>query len=328
MDPGIDLDVDQPAEQPVEQPAEQSVEQPAEQPAEPLAERVILATASRLPRVDEDDAPLRAALASVGVGAQTQAWDDPAVDWGRARACVIRSTWNYVHHYDAFLAWAQRCAAVTTLLNPLPVVRWNSHKRYLCELSAAGLPVVPTRLIARGQPAQLASLVGDWSGDIVLKPAVSAGSFNTVRIARADLELGQRHLDRLVAAGDALVQPFLPSVEDHGERALVCIDGALTHAVRKSPRFAGQAQRISAAAVDIAADEARLAEAALAWVASQVHLASPAPAPLLYARVDLARDAQGQPCLMELELVEPSLFLDRSPAALARLAAAIKQRIS
>src|SRR5204862_8273129 len=94
---------------------------------------VILATASQLPRPDEDDAPLRAALGAHGLTAATCAWDDPAVDWGRARVCVIRSTWNYVPHHRRFLEWVDRCGALTRLWNPPAVVRWNSHKRYLVE---------------------------------------------------------------------------------------------------------------------------------------------------------------------------------------------------
>jgi hypothetical protein len=277
---------------------------------------LFVATATDLPRVDEDQAPLLAALAAAGVSAQARAWDDPAVDWGGARACVIRSTWNYVRHYDAFLDWTARCAAAAALWNPPPVVRWNSHKRYLIELAQAGLPVVPTRVAPRGQPADLAALAEGWgAADIVIKPAVSAGSFLTVRVARNDLLRGQAHLDLVLADQDALVQPYQRSVADYGERALVWIDGALTHAVRKSPRFAGDQQRISEP-VPIAPDEAALAESILAAVVRQ---------PLLYARVDLARDQRGRPCVMELELIEPSLFLDRSPAALARLAAAIRR---
>ena len=178
------------------------------------------------------------------------------------------------------------------------------------------MPVVPTRLVPAGGAGDLARLAGA-SSEVVIKPAVSAGSLGTRRIARADFAVaGQAHLDGLLAGGhDVLVQPFLSSVESYGERALVWIDGALTHAVRKSPRFAGDRQRISEA-IPIAPDEAALAESALAAVVRQ---------PLLYARVDLARDERGQPCVMELELIEPSLFLDRSPVALARLAAAIQR---
>jgi hypothetical protein len=292
---------------------------------------VLLATASRLPRPDEDDAPLRAALAAAGVAAATRAWDDPAVEWGAARACVIRSTWNYARHHQAFLDWAERCAAATTLCNPLPVVRWNSHKAYLTELALAGLPVVPTRVVHRAQPAgdgtDLAALAAGWQ-QVVIKPAVSAGSFRTLRVGRADFARGQAHLDLVRADGDALVQPYLPSVEGYGERALVWIDGALTHAVRKTARFDGDPQRVSHA-VTVAPDEAALAERILAHLPQPGEAGSgpAAAAPLLYARVDLARDADGRPCLMELELIEPSLFLTRSPAAMARMAAAIRLRL-
>jgi glutathione synthase/RimK-type ligase-like ATP-grasp enzyme len=272
----------------------------------------LLVTASQMPHADEDEHLLCGALAARGLSARAAAWDDPRIDWGQARACVIRSTWNYVGHHAAFLAWAERCTKVSTLMNPAPIVRWNSHKGYLLELGRAGLPVVPTRLVRAGDRVDLNQLAGDWD-EIVIKPAISAGSLGTVKVARAELAAGQAHLDALRAAShDVLVQPFLSSVASTGERALVWIDGAFTHAVRKSPRFAGDPSHVSAA-VPIEPDEASLAEAILAAV----------PRPLLYARVDLARDDDGHPCLMELELIEPSLFLDRSPPALARFADAI-----
>ncbi len=268
---------------------------------------VVLVTASRLPRPDEGDGPLRAALAAEGLKADTRAWDDPTVDWASTRAAVIRSTWNYVQNHDAYLAWLDRCAAATDLWNPLPILRWNSHKRYLVELAGRGLPVVPTKLATAG--SRLSDLAGDWS-DVVIKPAVSAGSFQTIRVSRDRFDEGQRHLDQ--ANRDMLVQPYLDSVDGYGERACVWIDGAFTHAVRKTARFAGDLQRVSEA-VPVADDERALGERIIAAV----------PGRLLYARVDLARDSEGRPCLMELELIEPSLFLDRSEAACTRLASAL-----
>ena len=245
------------------------------------------------------------------------AWDDPAVDWGAARACVLRSTWNYIRHYPEFLAWVDRCAAVTALWNPVAVVRWNSHKGYLVELRERGLPVVPTKLVARGTAASLEELVQDWPAPaVVIKPAVGAGSFGAVRVERAELARGQQHLDALAAERDVLVQPYFRSVEQHGERALVWIDGVFTHEVRKSPRFAGERAEISAA-FPVGAEERAVAEQILAAV----------PQPLLYARVDLARDERGRPHLMELELIEPSLFLAGHPAAAEQLAQAIMRRL-
>jgi glutathione synthase/RimK-type ligase-like ATP-grasp enzyme len=274
---------------------------------------VILVTASDLPRPDADAEPLEAAVRARGLRAATRAWDDPSVEWGGARVCVIRSTWNYVRHYPRFLAWAEDCARASRLENPLSVVRWNSHKRYMVELGARGLPVVPTRIVTTGDAVDLGALMAEW-GELVIKPAVSVGSIDTIRAGRDRLDEARRHLDALVARGEALVQPYYRSVEEYGERCLIWIAGAFTHAVRKGARFAADAERVSDA-VPIATDERVAAEQLLAA----------APAPVLYARVDLARDDDGRPRLMELELVEPCLFLDRAPAARERLADAIAE---
>jgi glutathione synthase/RimK-type ligase-like ATP-grasp enzyme len=276
---------------------------------------VILASATVLVDPDEDDAPLHAALREAGLRAVTRAWDDPTVEWGAARMVVLRSTWNYLHHHDAFLAWVDRVSAETSLWNPAPVVRWNSHKEYLLELAAKGLPVVPTKIVRRGEKASLADLAGDWE-NVVVKPAVGAGSWGTVRVGRGEWERGQAHLDELVAARDMLVQPYFHSVHAHGERAVVWIDGQFTHEVRKTPRFSGDEEAISPGE-PVGAAEREVAEAVLAA----------APGPLLYARVDLARDEAGRPHLMELELIEPSLFFYKFALAAAVMAAAMVRRL-
>jgi hypothetical protein len=231
---------------------------------------------------------------------------------------VLRSAWNYARHHQAFLEWAEHAAAVSTLWNPLPIVRWNSHKRYLLDLERNGVPIAPTLLISRGSRASVARILAErgWRA-AVLKPAVSAASFMTLRCDQETLEAGEAHLERLLAERDALVQEYLPSVEGYGERALIWVDGELTHAVRKSPRFAGEAEDVSAEAVPITAAEAALARQALAAVEQ----------PLLYARIDVAPGSGGLPVVMELELIEPSLFFTQGPAALDRFVVAIRQRL-
>ncbi|HEX3344726.1 MAG TPA: hypothetical protein VHS09_09150, partial [Polyangiaceae bacterium] len=205
----------------------------------------------------------------------------------------------------------------STLWNPAGVVRWNAHKSYLLDLEARGVPVVPTCLLRRGDATTLAEVTRarGWS-EVVVKPAVSGGSRATIRVATGTLEQGEAHLRTLLAREDVLVQPYFASVEGHGERAVVWIDGEATHAVRKEPRFLGDPESVSAA-VAIDADEADLARRAVAA----------APGPLLYARVDVARDAGGSPRVMELELIEPSLFFARSPAALGRYVSAVRRRL-
>lgn len=278
-----------------------------------------LATATSIDDPDVDDAPLRAALAARGLRAATWAWDDATIDWAAARVCVLRSTWNYYRQPQSFLSWVDRCAAATRLWNPAPLVRWNSHKSYLLALAAQGVAVVPTLLVPAGGTIPFAALASRWPR-MVIKPAISAGSYQTWRIDGGAALAERAALERLVADHDLLVQPYVPSVEDYGERSLIWIDGALTHTVRKGARFAGDAEQITPVPETTAAERA-LAQAALA--AAQT-LGGAAP---LYARVDMARDAAGQPCLMELELIEPSLFLHHGAGAAARFAAAIAARL-
>lgn len=279
--------------------------------------KIAIATCVTLPEVDADAPLLHDALIARGAEPRLAAWDDPGASFA-ADLCVIRSTWNYwlPGNYDRFLAWAERTAGATKLLNPPSVVRWNLHKRYLVELARAGLPVVPTELLERGDPRSLREVMSELGAEkVVIKPAISAGSYRTLKADGSSLAEGERHLRALVAEGDTLVQPYVRSVEGWGERSLVCIDGALTHAIRKNPRFGGEHESVSPA-LPIEADERALAERALGHVEE----------PLLYARIDMARDDHGTPMLMELELVEPSLFLAQNPAALARFADAIVAR--
>jgi len=267
----------------------------------------------RLPEPDPDQDLLLGALRARGVEAAMVAWDDERASLAGFDACVVRSTWNYYRALDAFVSWAERADRITSLWNPLPVIRWNTHKRYLRELAARGVATVPTAWIERGSSRALREAMEELgTRDAVVKPAVSAASFKTLRVHES--EVGEAHVDDVRAHCDVMVQPYVASVEGYGERSLVWIDGELTHAIRKSPRFGGEHESVSEA-LPIADDERALATAALATIEH----------PLLYARIDLARDAEGAPMIMELELVEPSLFLAQSERALERFADAISR---
>jgi glutathione synthase/RimK-type ligase-like ATP-grasp enzyme len=274
-----------------------------------------LATCRSIPEPDDDEALLMTALTDAHVPARVLAWDDDAVDWDEPRLTVIRSTWNYYLRPEPFLAWAWRRG--TRLVNAPDVVQRNHHKGYLRDLEATGVPVVPTLWLARGSRAgsQLSAQLGEkgWA-DIVVKPAVSAGSYKTRRLSGPPFD--ETLLAELCAAGDTMVQPYVRSVDTYGERSLIYIDGEITHAIRKNPRFHGGFEQVTSVA--IADDERALAEQVLERVTG-------AP---LYARVDLVRDDVGRPMLGELELIEPSLFLRQSPAALARFVAAIARRFA
>lgn len=149
-----------------------------------MAVSVALANCLRPPEEDQDAGALLAAIRARGMDAAWLAWNDPAADFLGYDLCVLRSTWDYIHELDAFLAWAARVAAERTLLNPLPVVRWNVDKGYLRELEGRGLPVVPTVYVPRGAPGGLAgALAGRPWRDLVIKPRIGAASFATCRFA-------------------------------------------------------------------------------------------------------------------------------------------------
>lgn len=259
-----------------------------------------IATCRTLPEVDPDQEPLSRALEAAGIAAELVAWDDPTADWDAPVPTLIRSTWNYALALDAFLAWVDRASAAAPVLNPPDVIQANVRKRYLHDLAARGVATVPTQLAAAGDPIAIDA------ARIVIKPEVGAGSLGTKLFARHD-PAAVAHLGELTRTGLALVQPFVASVDDYGERSLIWIDGQITHAIRKNPRFAGDSERIDGP-VPIAPLERTLAEAALAPYVDRI----------LYGRVDIARDDNGQPMVMELELVEPSLFFARHPPALDR----------
>lgn len=283
---------------------------------------VALATAGQLPEPDFDLAPLRGALREAGIRCSVLAWDDPQADFAKARMTVLRSTWNYPLFPREFQQWVEITSTVSDLWNPVSVVRWNLHKRYLIELAEAGIPVTPTELVERGSVRPLGDIaeMRGWAV-MVVKPAVSASSMNTLKVAEADFDRGEAHLRRLAVDRDVLVQEYLTSVEEYGERALVWIDGVLTHAVRKSPRFIGEDESSSTEEVEISAAEAKLGESAVAMARQSLGQ------PLLYARIDVAPDSNGSPVVMELELIEPSLYFAQSALALEKMVGAIRSRL-
>ncbi|HEY5944394.1 MAG TPA: hypothetical protein VIV40_02840 [Kofleriaceae bacterium] len=268
-----------------------------------------IATCQTLPEPDADEAPLSAALAAAGIDAALVAWDDPAADWDAPIPTLIRSTWNYALHIDAFLTWIDRASRAALLLNPRDVVLDNLHKRYLLDLHARGVPIIPTTLVERGATCELPAT------KLVIKPEVGGGSLHTKVFD--DGRDGLEHLKFVTSLGAALVQPYMSSVDDYGERSVIWIDGELTHAIRKAPRFVGDSERIEGP-FPIADDERAVATAALAPYVDRI----------FYGRVDLARDDRDQPRVMELELVEPSLFFAKQPGSADRFVAGLRRRLS
>lgn len=297
------------------------------------APRIALATCANLPGWERDDEPLHAALAARGVAFERPIWDDPRVDWSRYDLVVIRTTWDYAGKHAAFLAWAEALAG--RLLNPAPVVAWNTDKRYLRALAQLGVPIAPSLWFDVGETpklAQRASEAGIERG--FLKPVVGANSLGTLRFdARdpAELAAAELELERMLAHEAMILQPYLSAVEDEGELSVICFDGAVSHAVRKVP-VAGdyRVQDDYGASDEPIALSDELASVVAATFAGLERIAAAegwaAALPLAYARVDLLRDAGGSLVLNELEIVEPSLFFRHDPEAGERFASALLNR--
>jgi hypothetical protein len=256
-------------------------------------------------------------------GAEFRLWDDPAVDWQSYDRVVLRSVWDYTRRLDDFLTWCDRVGA-ERLRNTPDLVAFNADKRYLGEL---GVPIVPTAFVGPDGPPP------DFEGEVVVKPNVSAGARDTGRFPAERHDEALALVEAIRSSGRiALVQPYLPGVDERGETAIVYLDGEVSHVLRKKPvlRAAGLAplgdDPDGPAAVMrdedlVVAGEATDAELSLA---AEVHerVTERFDIPL-YARIDIVPGPGGEPVLIELEALDPCLYLDQAPGAAARFAAAI-----
>jgi glutathione synthase/RimK-type ligase-like ATP-grasp enzyme len=287
--------------------------------------RVALATCASVPDLTEDDRLLLDELSRRGVTAGPVVWNDAGVRWSTFDRIVIRSCWDYHLRLSEFLAWLDRVEAEgVPLWNPAPLVRFNAHKSYLKELKAAGLPVVPTAWLERGSTLDLGRLLQErgWS-EAVVKPAVSASAFRTWRVSAQDAGSGDanRAFRELIAESDVLVQPFLREIAQEGEWSFVFLGGEFSHAVLKRPAagdFRVQAEYGGSVLTEPPPSSA-ISEAKAVALYFQ--------GPWAYARIDAVL-AEGALTLMEVELIEPYLFLGSDPRAAVRLADAVLRPVS
>ncbi|HVT57095.1 MAG TPA: hypothetical protein VHR45_01740 [Thermoanaerobaculia bacterium] len=280
--------------------------------------RVGLATCAQWPQLPADDCLLLAALRRRGAGATAVVWDDPAVCWADFHCVVIRSCWDHHHRPAEFLAWLLTLEeAGVAVWNPPSLVRSHLHKGYLRDLEAAGFPIMPTVWLQRGSHAGLARLLEDRSwGQAVIKPAISASAFRTRLVSSRTAAAEQPAFDNLLAGSDVMVQRFAPEIRSRGEWSLIFIAGAFSHAILKRPAPGDfRVQQALGGSVSRGTPSASLLAAARA-------IAAAIPEPWLYARVD-GLEIDGIFTLMELELIEPVLFLAHEPRAAARCAEAV-----
>lgn len=273
--------------------------------------RVAVVTCRELPEPDNDETLLLEALARGGHRASLVPWDTGPLATEAFDVAVLRSTWNYYRAVDAFLRWIDDAATKARLVNSASIVHWNHHKRYLFDLVAQGVPIVPTTLLSAGA----VPLDTPFTGDLIVKPAVSAGSYRTERFTE-NPAAARAFAQTLCNDGDVLVQPFMQSAESYGERSFVFIAGAFSHSIRKYPRYAGGVERVEAA-LDIDGQALEVAKRAVAC----------APEEPRYARVDMMRDGAGAFVVSELELIEPSLFFIHQPKAADAFVASLARAV-
>jgi glutathione synthase/RimK-type ligase-like ATP-grasp enzyme len=272
--------------------------------------RIALASCDAFPELDEGDGRLLLdALAGEGLEAEIHSWD-AVVDWGAFDLVVIRTTWDYWDRREQYLAWTR---SVPRLVNSADVVAWNTDKTYLRRLEAAGIPTVPTTWISAGDTYELPTT------PFVVKPSVSAGARETAAYEGGD-PAAHGHIERVLASGKTvMLQPYVHAVDTQGETAVLVFGGKVSHAARKSPVLTvggGEAGLGSWSMEPRTASDAEVALAlqVVAEVASWGE-------ELLYARVDLLPG----PVLIELEVTEPTLFLQEAPGSAQRFARAVRE---
>ena len=288
-----------------------------------------IATCSQLPDLDPDDRLLGQALIELGARVSASVWTDPSVAWGSADVCVIRSTWDYHRQPAEFDRWIDAVSTITCLLNPAHVIRWNSHKFYLRELERRGIPIVPTVWVAREEVVDLRTVL-DQSGwpEVVIKPAYGASADGILRIGLDDLKSGhgESQFRQLLEDQDVLVQPYLSTIAEHLERALVFIDGEYSHAVTKMPFMHANSDLAQRSLEPPGTSGEIPVQATAKEIELAIHALGEAPAGHVYARVDLVRYADSIR-VIEVELIEPTLYLYAHPLAAVQLARAILGRV-
>lgn len=275
-----------------------------------------------LSNILRDDQLLQDALARHGLSSVRVDWARPDVDWSRFRCAVFRTTWDYFERRHEFTAWLNRIRKQTRLCNDVALIDWNMDKHYLADLEAKGISIVPSQFIERGSTITLHELLDESGRDeAIIKPCISGAARHTYRLNRATAASLEPIVRQLLTDESLILQPFQQSVMDHGEDTLVLFNGQFTHAVKKVPK-PGDFRVQDDHGGTVHPHKPSPAQIEL----SQQVLAACPSAPT-YARVDLVRDNHGDFAVMELELIEPELWLRNHPPAATAFADAIAKLV-
>lgn len=293
------------------------MQSPLPEPFRPL-KRLAVAAGAKWTALSQDDALLLAELARLGWRADTLVWNHPHVAWSNYRHVLLRAVWDYHLHPNQFSRWVERLTSEgISIWNPAATIAWNMNKRYLVELAERGFDVVPTLYFPRGASAHLGDVMEQkgWRS-VVIKPAVSASAYQTWRTDAWRARQFQKPFEECLTQQDMLVQPFWEDIERFGEWSLVFLGGEFSHAVLKRPQPGDFRVQEEYGGSSTAAAPPQAA------VDMSHHLLAAVAPNALYARID-GFDGGGRFVLMELELIEPHLFLSLVPESAARMAKAI-----
>ena len=282
---------------------------------------VLLACDDLTDYVVDDDLLLKP-FEAVGWEAEFVSWSQSGVDWTAYDAAIIRATWDYTHRLDDYLAVLRRIEELgVPLYNPYSVIAWNAHKKYLMELEAKGVPIVPTRVYGDVHDVPFDELFDTFdSGELIIKPMVSAGAYKTFRFTREQLPALREKFLQELAGHDLMLQPFIGSLLEAGEYSLFYFNGEHSHTIVKQPQpgdFRVQEEHggIISPAVATPA-QCAVGEAVLRHI----------PDSCLYARVDIVASREGEWQVMEVELIEPSLYFRMDEASPMRFVRAFLER--
>jgi glutathione synthase/RimK-type ligase-like ATP-grasp enzyme len=269
------------------------------------------------PDTDFDISIMVDALKKLGLNVDIVVWHDSNVEWSSFDAVWIRSTWDYAKKYSEFISWVTMVAGLSKLINPLDVILENSNKIYLNKLQSNGVPVIPSTFISSVSELQVS--LEDEAKTFVMKPVIGAGARGARRCR--GLEDLQSAVDQHFRNSevDLIIQPYLDEVDTLGEIAVICCLGEPVHAIRKVPALSEGGHGDFAANVDIDIELSNFVKTIL-----KQHVGRSTYENLLYSRVDVV-PYKGSFLLMEIEAVEPALFLSMNPSSAQYFARKFKE---
>lgn len=272
---------------------------------------ITLVTYDQEPFLTDSDRLIATELVRLGCAVRVARWTDPDIDWTTSACTVLRSPWDAYLQPEKFLGWLALVEQKTTVVNAPELLRWNFDKRYLLAIEDNGVPIISTHYWERGQA------ISDWTApwdEVVVKPVIGASSIGVGRFRLPEQRLQmEQHAAVLLMSTGVLLQRYESSVSTAMERSLVFIAGTYSHAVRRIPFNLGATPDTDDFDHEASIEEIEFAKRALAAADAKT---------VPYARVDLLPTSHGL-VIMELELIDPALFLTRRPAAAAELASSL-----